>query len=81
MAECPNCSSKLVPASSEQKHYGGISWYCPNCDSGWNKGDVYDDSDDSDSDYPSETGSIRLSGETDEDYRDRMEDLEYDEFN
>ena len=86
MAICPECSSKLNPTTEEERCFGGTSWYCPNCDSYWNSGDVYPGSEDDpyfegdseydpDPDSPTQMSSSRLHNESDEDYDQRQEDL------
>lgn len=68
---CPNCNGENTRNLEEHEAYfGGGSSYCNDCD------DSFGENED-----PSETSTGRLNYESDEDYRERMEDLGYDEYN
>lgn len=72
--ECSNCGNKNTRNSTDDEYYfSGQSHYCNECEEVFTPED-YEDS--RESRLGSETSRKRLDHESDEDYEERMEDLD-----
>lgn len=72
--ECTNCGSKSTRNSTNEEYYfSGKSHYCNQCEEVFTPEDYEDNRESS---VGLQTSRTRLDYESDEDYEDRMEDLD-----
>ena len=72
--ECTNCGNKSTRKSTDDEYYfSGQSHYCNECEEVFTPEDYKDNRESS---LGLQTSRTRLDYESDEDYEDRMEDLD-----
>lgn len=77
MATCTSCGSKLRKSTDDEYYFSGNSYICDNCEIGYTKSDVYESGSDERSGWADpDTSRNRRDWETDDDYNERMEDLD-----
>lgn len=74
---CEYCGSSSVRRTTDEEFYfGGASYYCESCDSGFKPREYDDRRKYTDLDSP--TSLEKKNYESDEDYRERLESMGYD---